>query len=148
MIRLRKATIFDFFWWKNLRSIPIVYQGFYTQTESLTFKEHFKWWFTRDKYWHRFIIEWYGRRVGILNVGYCNYWSPEIGYAIHPSYWHRDIATKSVAMALQSLKERGYGYTHTTVLKNNIRSLNMLSRLGYLIQGEAREGEWWLTKRL
>ncbi|MBE3143543.1 MAG: GNAT family N-acetyltransferase [Planctomycetes bacterium] len=145
MIQLREATDIDFY--LKVRNDPKVWPGFYTQREPLTLETHLAWWYSRNQDWRKFIIELDGP-IGILNIGQLDHWSPEIGYALLPEYWGKGYGTEAVKMALNWLKSRGYGYTHTTVLKTNKRSLNLLKGLGFEILGDAREGEVWLTKRI
>jgi RimJ/RimL family protein N-acetyltransferase len=67
---------------------------------------------------------------------------------LYPDYWGRGYGTEAVKIALNWLKERGYGYVHTTVLKTNTRSLRLLEKLGFAVACDAREGELWLTRTL
>ena len=132
----------------ELRSIPEVYAGFYSQKKPLELKEHYRWWFSRNQDWRKFIIEIDGIRVGILNIGQLDHWSPEIGYAVHPLYWGKGIGTQAVRLALEYLRKHNKEYCHTTVLKSNERSINLLKRLGFTYLGEARDDEIWMQKRL
>jgi len=147
-VQLRKATDDDIDFYLAVRNDPQVYPGFYTQKEPLAWQTHKVWWYSRNQDWHKFIIELDGTPIGILNVAQTDHWSPEIGYALLPECWGMGYGTDAVFLALNWLKSRGYGYCHTTVLKTNERSLNLLKRLGFEILGDAREGEVWLTKRI
>lgn len=148
MLNLRKATDADFDFYYKIRNIPEVYQGFYTQGKPLTLVEHTNWWYSRNRDHRKFIIELDGVPIGILNIGQLDYWSPEIGYALLPDFWGQGYGTEAVKTVLNWLKSRGYGYCHTTVLKTNGRSLNLLRALGFGILGDAREGEHWLVTTL
>ena len=148
MLNLREATDQDLDFYFLVRNDPEVFSGFYSQKKPLTYPEHCNWWHGRNQDWRKFIIELDGISIGILNIGQMDHWSPEIGYALMPEYWGQGHGSEAVKTALNWLKSRGYGYCHTTVLKNNERSLNLLKRLGFEILGDAREGEIWLTKRI
>lgn len=131
------------------RSSPLVYQGFFTQTAPLTWEEHIRWQKSRNRDWRTFIIVYNDRDVGVVNIGQLDHWSPEIGYLIgEVSLWGKGIATQAVKQAMEWIKDYGKGYCHTTVLVKNKASLRVLEKLGFTIQGDAREGEVWLTKKL
>lgn len=146
MLQLREATDKDFDFYYTVRNIPEVYQGFYTQGNPLTLVEHTNWWYSRNRDYRRFVIELDGKPIGIVNIAQLDHWTPEIGYALLPDYWGQGYGTEAVKTALNWLKLRGYGHCHTTMLKNNERSLNLLKGLGFKILGDAREGEYWLMK--
>lgn len=138
----------DFDFYLKVRNDPKVWAGFYTQKQPVTVDEHMDWWDSRPCSWYKFIIEVLDIPVGILNIGQTEHWSPETGWAVLSDYWGRGYGTAAVKLALNWLKERGYRYTHTTILKNNTRSLNLVKSLGFEVLGDAREGELWLTKKL
>jgi RimJ/RimL family protein N-acetyltransferase len=149
MIELRNATAEadkDFYF--KVRNDPKVWPGFYTQRAPLPEAEHMQWWYSRNQDWMKLIIENDRVPIGILNIANLDHWCPEIGYALLSEYHGRGHGTEAVKMALNWLKSRGYGYSRTTVLKNNERSLKLLKRLGFTILGDARPGEVWLTTTL
>jgi len=149
MIYLNEATKDDLELMMAWRSHPLVYEGFYTQTKPLKWDEHFDWFTTRNKDWRTFIILFESRKVGIVTIGQLDHWSPEIGYYIgEVTLWGQGVGKEAVSLALRWLKDRGYKYTHTTVLSKNKRSLELLKSLGFEILGNARKGELWLTKSL
>jgi len=148
-VDLRLATDEDtqlMFEWRNN---PEVYKGFYTQKAPLTKEEHQKWWKSRNKDWRTFIITCQERPIGVVTIGQLDHWSPEIGYYIgDTSMWGKGLGTQVVWQAIRWLSQYGKKYCHTTVLKNNFRSLSILYKLGFNILGEAREGEVWLQLSL
>ncbi len=149
MIELRNAcTEEDKDFYFKVRNDPKVWPGFYTQKKPLTEEEHMNWWYSRNQDWVKLIIENDRKPIGILNIGQLDHWSPEIGYAVLSDYWGKGYGTEAVGNALKWLKSKGYGYCHTTVLKSNQRSLQLLNRLGFKVLGDARPGEVWLTKKL
>ena len=148
-ILLRDAQYHDLELIMAWRSTPLIYEGFYTQNRPLTWEEHTNWWNSRNKDWRNFIIIYELRKVGSLTIGQLDHWSPEIGYLIgEVTLWGKGIGREAVKLALQYIKDYGKDYCHTTVLKNNERSLRLLGSLGFKILGDAREGEFWLTKNL
>ncbi len=153
MILLRLATEADKTLIMAWRSSPVVYQGFFSQTSPLRWEEHSDWWKGRNNDWREFIIDLYEndiiRPIGVLSIGQLDHWSPEIGYFIgNPTDWGKGYGKEAVSQVLEWLRRQGKEYCHTTVLKNNERSLNLLKGLGFKIVGEARENEVWLTKKL
>lgn len=131
------------------RSNPLIYQGFYTQTAPLTWEEHKAWWYSRNKDWREFIIWLDGRRIGVVSIGQLDHWSPELGYFIGEiSLWGKGYGKQAVSLAMDYLREIGKEYCHTTVLEDNTRSLRLLSSLGFIVLGKARERELWLTAKL
>ncbi len=161
-VTLRSATDDDLDFYLEVRNDPKVYPGFYSQKEPIKYIDHVYWWCSRPSSWYKFIIEKIDAEIvsdsvvmasdpypiGILNIGQCEHWSPEIGYALKSEYHGHGYGTEAVRNALNWLKLRGYEYTHTTVLENNERSLKLLKRLGFEVLGKARENELWLTKHL
>ena len=148
-MRLLKATNSDLELMMAWRSNPLIYEGFYQQTKPLKWEEHVNWFNSRNKDWRTFIIEYEGRKIGIVTIGQLDHWSPEIGYYLgEVSLWGRGLGKGAVGLALDWLKTYGKEHAHTTVLKSNKRSLNLLKSLGFKILGDAREGEVWLQKAM
>lgn len=149
MLYLREATNPDLELIMAWRSNPLVYEGFYQQVEPLKWEEHITWWESRNKDWREFIIVFNDRDVGVVTIGQLDHWNPEIGYFIgEVSLWGQGVGKEAVQSAMDWLKDKGYEYCHTTVLKSNSRSLNLLKGFGFQVLGDAREKELWLTKRL
>ena len=148
VVRLRPANDDDIGIYFQVRNDPEVWPGFYTQRATLDWKEHVKWWYSRNSDWRKFIIENNSIPIGILNIGQLDHWSPEVGYAIYPQYWGKGYGREAVRLSLEFMKSKGKQYCHTTVLKNNERSLRLLKSLGFIEAMDAREGEVWLTKSL
>ena len=148
MIFLQEATETDLPLMMAWRSNPLIYEGFYTQTKSLTWEEHIKWWESRYN-WKSFIVclllNNRIRKIGVVTLGQLDHWNPEIGFYIgEVSLWGQGYGKEAVALGVEWLKEHGYTATHTTVKKDNKGSLKLLQSLGFEITNEAREGEVWL----
>jgi len=149
LIKLRNATEDDLELMMAWRSNPLVYQGFYQQMKPLDWGEHLKWWQSRNKDWRTLIIEYEGRSIGVVTLGQLDHWNPEIGYYIgEVSLWGNGLGKQAVGLALDWLRSEGFEYTHTTVLKNNTRSMKLLKGLGFVVMGKAREGEVWMQRKL
>lgn len=149
MIFLREATDADLELIMAWRSNPLVYAGFYQQTEPLKWEEHLAWYKSRNQDWRTFIVLYGDRKVGVVTIGQLDHWSPEIGWYIgEVSLWGQGVGTEAVRQGLKYIKTYGREYTHTTILKNNKASLKLAQRLGFEIMGNARKGELWLTKKL
>lgn len=148
-VELVEATDDDIELCMAWRSNPLIYNGFYTQKAPLTWGEHIAWWYSRNQDWRQFIIQYYGRNVGVVTIGQLDHWSPEIGYYIgEVTLWGQGVGRKAVLAALEWLRGQGKRYCHTTVLESNTRSLRLLQGLGFHTLGMAREGELWLVKDL
>ena len=148
MLNIRQADNSDIDFYFKVRCDPQVYQGFWSHRSPGTYQEHCNWWYSRNQDWRKFIIELDSKPIGILNIGQLDHWSPEIGYAVLPEYQGNGYGTEAVKMALNWLKERLYKHCHTTVLKTNERSLNLLKSLGFKITMDAREDEYWLCLQI
>ena len=148
-ILLRSATRDDYELLMAWRSDPEIYQGFYSQGKSLVWEEHIKWMESRNQDWRTFIVVYNGRRVGVVTVGQLDHWNPEIGYYIgEKSLWGHGVGKEVVQAALDWLRNRGYKYCHTTVLKTNKRSVRLLENLGFETGIDARPGEVWYHKNM
>jgi len=128
------------------RSNPLIWQGFYQQREPLIWENHLKWWQSRNRDWRQFMIVLSEndrmRDVGVVTIGQLDHWEPELGYLIgETSLWGKGVGKESVWQAMEWLRNNGYKYTHTTVLKDNTRSRRLLKSLGFREAGKAREGE-------
>jgi len=149
MITIRPATEADIplvFAWRNK---PEVYQGFYSHKSSLNYFEHLNWWYSRPHSWHMFIIMLDEKPIGLINIGQCEHWSPELGWMIgETEYWSKGYCQEALKLVFEWLKERGYKHCHTTIKWDNEASGHLAWKLGFVLQGEAREGESWLTKNL
>jgi len=131
------------------RSNPLIFSGFYTQNQPLTWEEHKDWWRNRNKDWQIFIImiqeDTHFRDVGVVTIGQLDNWNPEIGYFIGEiSLWGKGIGKRAVKLTLDWLRKQGYEYCHTTVLANNFRSINLLKSLGfnYVCPARVNEERW------
>ena len=148
-VYLRPLTEADYPLTMAWRSNPLVYQGFYSQYESLKWEEHILWIRSRNSGWRNFVVMYNDRPVGVVTICQLDHWSPEIGYYIgEVSLWGRGIGKEAVRQGLQYIKNFGRDYCHTTVLNENTRSLKLLKSLGFKKMGEARKGEVWLTLKM
>jgi len=131
------------------RSNPLVFQGFYRQTEPLKWEEHIAWIKSRNQDWRNFIIMYEDRPVGGVTIGQLDHWEPEVGYYIgEVSLWGKGIGREAVKLALDYIKNYGREHCHTTVLESNERSIRLLESLGFKKNGEARKGEIWMKAEL
>ena len=101
MILLRDANKSDLPLIMAWRSNPLIYQGFYQQTEPLRWEEHLAWWESRNKDWREFIIvlveDTEMRDVGVVTIGQLDHWSPEAGVLLgEVSLWGKGIGTQAV----------------------------------------------------
>ena len=145
----REATDNDISFVFNLRNNPLVWKGLYTQSREnrpLQWDEHLNWWKSRHN-WKMFVIQADGKDVGVLNFGQLDCWIPQVGLYLHPDEWNKGIGRQALKLGLDWLKLKKYSACHTTILKDNIRSIKLFKGLGFRRIGEARKGEsWWQTR--
>ena len=151
---LRETTDHDMELVLAWRNAPAVARGIYSQQHGhvISWNEHHTWWTTRYN-WKRWIIQVNDgvttRDVGCVNVGNLDSWNPEIGFFIgETTLWGKGVATEAVKLAMQWLKEQGYTRVRTTVLKYNGASTRLLSKLGFIVVGDAREGELYVEAKI
>ena len=153
MIFLREYTSADLALIMSWRNSPLIYQGFFSQKEPLSWEEHLSFWRSRNKDAKQFMVvmveDYVMRDVGVVRFAQLDYWSPEIGYMVgETALWGKGIGKQAVSLGLDWLKEKGYEYVHTTVPDSNERSRKLLYSLGFDYKGKAREGESWYQKSL
>ena len=150
MISLRLATKEDMSLVLAWRNNPDIYQWFYTQKAPIPWEEHEKWWNERPSSWWELIIELdFKRPIGVVCVGQLEHWSPELGIMIgNPTDWGKGYAKEALLVAMMHIKHLGKTYCHTTIKKDNINSIEIFKKLGFVELGDARPGEVWLTKKL
>lgn len=87
--------------------------------------------------------------MGMVYLGQLEHWSPEIGYHIgEVSLWGKGIGKEAVRQGLEYIKEYGREYCHTTVKKDNTKSIKLLKSLGFEYLGQARPNEIWMHRKL
>jgi len=154
-VLLREATINDLELILAWRSIPEVYKGLYQQAKEnrpLTWDEHYSFWHNRHN-WRQWIIQVNDnittRDIGYINLGQLDNWNPEIAIVIgEVTLWGKGIGKQSLILAIDWLKEQGYEKVHTTILKNNERSIRLFESVDFKRTGEGREGEWTYEKNI
>lgn len=63
----------------------------------------------------------------------------EIAYDLHPDFWNKGIMKKSCESLLEwGFQERGFVRIQATVLPENIASINVLNRCGFILEGRLR----------
>lgn len=92
-----------------------------------------------------FAIEHEGKVIGKVGL-----WQmPEIGYILHPDYWRRGFATEAVqAVIAHGFETLGLDRITADVDPDNAASLAMLTKLGFVITGQAKNtieigGKWF-----
>ena len=133
------------------RNVPEVMAGLYSQKDGkkITWKEHVKWFQSRNQDWRTFMIIYNDMPVGTLTIGNLDHWAAEIGWLIgEPLLWGRGIGKEAVRLGLKYIKVYGRQYARTTILDNNERSITLATGLGFKRLGPAREGESWYQAKL
>lgn len=153
-VSLRSATDRDLELMMAWRSSPLVFQGFYTQRQPLEWDEHVGWWFSRNKDWRTFIIEYAGRDVGTVTIGNLDHWCPELGVMIgETTLWGRGIGTAAIEEAIKWLREYAISYPYivacrTTIKDSNIASKKLFLKCDFKWMAVARSGESWYNRTL
>jgi RimJ/RimL family protein N-acetyltransferase len=78
-----------------------------------------------------------GQVVGALNC-FGEPQGREVGYRIGRAYWGQGIATRALALFLAQMPERPL---HATVAQHNPASRRVLEKCGFVLAGEAVEGD-------
>lgn len=151
---LREANITDLPLMMAWRSNPLIYQGFYQQSSPLVWEEHLSWFQSRNPDWRTFIIIYEHRAVGVVTIGQLDHWSPELGYYLGEiSLWGKGLGTEAVGLGIKWIKEyakthRHITGLHTTILDDNIGSIKLIKKLGFVKGMKAREGETYWAREL
>jgi len=135
------------------RNNPLIWEGTYTQRDPLLWEDHVTWWKKKLSNHRSFMVLFVNeteiRPVGVLHISPLDYWSPEIGIIIgEVSLWDTGVGTEAFRLGCEWLKEQGYKWTSTTVLKSNKRAIRMLEKLNFKYTCEARKGELRYAKAL
>ena len=153
MIYLRTATDADMAIVLAWRNNPDVYNLTYSQRKPLSWSIHKVWWQSRED-WVKLMVclideDLVERPVGILNISPLCYWSPEIGITIgETSLWGNGVGAEAFALGCVWLRDKGYGYTSTTVLRDNDRMRGILEKLSFEMDGYGRDNEIRYSKKL
>jgi len=153
MLLLRDATEYDLPLLLAWRNNPLIWEGTYTQRKPLCFEDHKIWWESRNVDHRSFMVLFVKgtsvRPVGVLHISPLDYWSPEIGIIIgEVSLWNKEVGTDAFRLGCEWLKEQGYKWTSTTILKTNKGAIRLLEKLNFKYTCEARKGELRYAKAL
>ena len=160
MIFLRRATEADLPLKLAWRNNPLISQGFYSQSKNgnlISWEEHTNWWKSRNN-WQDMVVmlveDYTERPIGFVSIGQTDHWSPEVGFFVGEiSLWGTGIGKEAVRQAIEFVREYAKSHAHithlhTTVKKDNERSIRLLKSLGFEYSCEARPGEIYMVRRL
>ena len=132
--------------WQNN---PNINRGFYSRTRPLDWNTHCAWFRKRNSDWRTFLVLYETRPIGVVTIGQLDHWSPEIGYYLgEETLGGQGIGREMVRLGMEEIKLMGKEYCHTTVLKDNMKSIRLLKSLGFKYLGQARLNEIWMQKSL
>ena len=151
-VLLREATIDDLELLLAWRNQPLVYKGFYTQSKinkPISWQEHLTWWH-KTKDWKRWIIQVDElelsdnlRDVGQVAVRDLYSWAPDMGIFIgETTLWGQGIGKQALKLAMDWLRQNGYKYCRTDILKSNERAIGLFESVGFKRLTEGRKEEW------
>ena len=64
----------------------------------------------------------------------------EVGCGVHLDYFRIGVATKLLKAILKEAKERGFIKVDAEVARNNIASIKLVKRCGFVLEGTKRRG--------
>ncbi len=74
---------------------------------------------------------------------------PDLGFALLPAYWGQGYAREAAALVLDHARDDiGLERVAAIVKPDNAASIRLLERLGFVRDGEEREGLLYLSKKL
>jgi RimJ/RimL family protein N-acetyltransferase len=153
-VEYRPATDDDLELMLAWRSHPELYNNFYEQNDPVEWKEHIKWWESREnrRDWIITVREesqdrW--RDVGNVNVSSLDTELPEIGiYIGEITFWGEGVATEAIHFGINWLREQNYRVVRAQVLASNESSKHVFKKVGFDQVGKARENEYEFKMRL
>lgn len=132
-VTLKPVTIDDLELLLAWRSNPEVYSYFETQKKPLEWGDHLEWFASRGDDRHDYIIQYAGRRVGVVSVTEENYVSIYIGEV---SLWGSGVAKAT----LKALTEQLTGTLYARIHRDNERSIGLFKSIGFTRRKE--DDEW------
>ena len=75
-------------------------------------------------------IQWQDHMVGMIHVVESLEQEAELGYAIHPDYWGRGIATEALGAAMEALYRAGYELVTAGAFSHNGASMRVMEKCG------------------
>lgn len=132
-VSLRPITVDDLELMLAWRSNPDVYRYFEVQDTAPSWPEQLEWFAKRDLNQEDFVIQFNGRRVGVVSVTPEGYVSIYVGEV---DLWGNGLATS----ALHELNERTGRTLLARVHCDNDRSKQLFEAAGY--REHERDGDW------
>jgi len=75
-------------------------------------------------------------------IGQLDNWKPEVGIVVgEVSLWGQGVGKKALILSIEWLKTNGYQACHTSILKDNERTIKMFESVGFNLIGDARVDE-------
>ena len=75
-------------------------------------------------------IQWQDHMVGMIHVVESVAQEAELGYAIHPDYWGKGIATEALGAAMEALYRAGYELVTAGAFSHNAASMRVMEKCG------------------
>jgi RimJ/RimL family protein N-acetyltransferase len=138
-IELRSARLEDLELMLAWRSDPEIYKHFREQEGPLKWENHVNWFVNRPPDRHDFVIEYRGRRVGLVNITEEDYVGVYVG---EKTLWGEGIGTKAVNKICRRFdREAFYAEIHA----ENKGSQNVFEDCGF--EKVSKSGGWLKYKR-
>jgi RimJ/RimL family protein N-acetyltransferase len=138
-VTLRQVRIEDLELMMAWRSNPRIYEHFREQEGPLEWAEHIQWFATRPPERRDFVIEYQGRRVGVVAIAA----DGDVGtYIGEESLWGEGIATEALKIACDRMEDRNLqAQIHT----DNERSRRLFEKCGF--EQVTTKGVWVILER-
>jgi RimJ/RimL family protein N-acetyltransferase len=135
-VELRKAGLDDLELMLAWRSNPRIYRNFRDQDEPLKWEEHIQWFCTRSPKRRDYIIEYQGRRIGVVAIAR----SGDVGiYIGEETLWGEGLATDALKLACERISDRSL---HAQIHTENEASQHLFEKCGF--EHERDEGEYMI----
>lgn len=137
-ITLRQVTVQDLELILAWRSNPNIYENFREQDGPLDWEEHVTWYATRPPKRKDLMIEYNGRRVGVVSIAADGDTGVYIGEV---TSWGKGIAEEALRQACQVTSDRKLT---AQIHEDNGRSQRLFEKCGF--EKAERQGEWLLFR--
>lgn len=137
-ITLRQVTVQDLELILAWRSNPNIYENFREQDEPLDWEEHVTWFAKRPPERKDLMIEYHGRRVGVVSIAADGDTGVYVG---EETLWGKGIAEEALKQACHAMSDRELT---AQIHEDNTRSRRLFEKCGFEETG--RRDDWLLFR--
>ncbi len=120
-----------------------VYMPTSRRNENLSWEEHLKWWYGR-KNRRDWMIKYYvgNRSVGVIHASDLLTERPEIGlYVGELGLWDDGVGERALLEVIDILKSSNYLWARAVIHPDNIRSIRLFTKCGFIRISKGRKGQ-------